>query len=73
MLGTIKRPAVLIAIVFVAAATVIAIIDDKVANLLIGAAMVASVTAVFEVMMDRRLGDAYDSGKLSAGKRTVRD
>lgn len=53
---------IVVAAVLVIAATVVAVLDDKVANLLIGAAMVASNAAILGLMVDRRLGDAYDSG-----------
>lgn len=53
---------VLVAVVLVVAATVYAIIDDKVTNLLIGAAMVASMLLGVAIQMEKRLGDAYDTG-----------
>lgn len=52
----------LVAAVLVVAATIYAIIDGKLAVLLIGAAMVASTLVGIAVLMDRRLGDAYDTG-----------
>lgn len=61
MFGTIKV-VVGIAVVLVVAATIVAIQEDRVPNLLIGAAMVASNLAGFWVLMDRKLGDAYDTG-----------
>lgn len=54
-------------------ATVAAIIDGKVVNLLIGAAMVASSLAGFAVLMERRLGDAYDTGARQLLQAAVRD
>lgn len=65
MFGTIQRVIVgrVVPIGLVVAATVVAIADGKVANLLIGAAMVASSLTGFGVLMNRRLGDAYDAGK----------
>lgn len=52
----------LVAAVLVIAATVYAIIDGKLANLLIAAALGASMLAGFAWLMERRLGDAYDTG-----------
>lgn len=46
-----------------AAAVAVAVVDGKLSNLLIGAAMVASNAMIFGRMVDRRLGDAYDTGK----------
>lgn len=46
-----------------AAAVAVAVVDGKLSNLLIGAAMVASNAMIFGHMVDRRLGDAYDTGK----------
>jgi hypothetical protein len=54
-------------------ATVAAIIDGKVVNLLIGAAMVASSLAGFAVLMERRLGDAYDTGSKATLRAAVQD
>lgn len=53
---------VLVAVVLVVAATAYAIIDGKMANLLIGAAMVASMLLGVAILMEKRLGDAYDTG-----------
>lgn len=44
-------------------AVILAAKDGKLTNLLIGAAMVASSTLIFGIMVDRRLGDAYDAGR----------
>jgi hypothetical protein len=53
---------VLVALIDVTA-VVAAVHDGKVTNLLIGAATVASSALILGIMMDRRLGDAYDSGR----------
>lgn len=55
------------------AAIVAAVHDGKVANLLIGAAMVASSAVIFNFQMDRRLGDVYDSGKHAERRAIVRE
>jgi len=71
--GTIKRPAVPISIVLIVAATLYAIHDDKVANLLIGAAMVSSTLAGISMLMDRRLGDAYLTGAVGQLRALLRE
>lgn len=67
------QPSIYVAASLVIAATVYAVLDDKVANLLIGAAMVASTAAWLEILMDRRLGDAYDTGKRTERRAIARD
>lgn len=47
----------------VVAAAVAALRDGKLTNFLIGAAMVATNALVFYLMMERKLGDAYETGK----------
>jgi hypothetical protein len=49
-----------------AAAITLAVHNDRVTSLLIGAAMVGTSALILGVMMDRRLGDAYDSGSRRA-------
>ena len=61
MFRTIKGVIVVVVLID-AAAVIAAVLDGKVTNLLIGAAMVASNALVFGFMVDRRLGDAYDTG-----------
>lgn len=73
MFGSLQRPSVLIAAGLVAAATVMAVRDDKVTSLVIAAAMVASLLAGVSILMDMRLGDAHDSGKLSERRAIARD
>lgn len=53
------------------AAVMVAVLDDKVTNLLIAAGMVATSALIFGMMVDRRLGDAHDSGELRALRRQV--
>ena len=67
------QPSVYVAACLVLAATVYAVLDGKVANLLIGAAMVASSAAVFGYQMDRRLGDAHNSGRSAERRAIARD
>lgn len=66
-------PSIYLAAGLVIAATVYAVLDDKVTNLLIGAAMVASTAAWLEILMNRRLGDAFDSGKHIERRAIARD
>lgn len=64
MFRTIQRVVTVAAVVLIdGAAVVVAIHESRMASLLIGAAMVASSTVIFGRMVDRRLGDAYDTGK----------
>jgi hypothetical protein len=63
----------LITTLLVVAAIVYAIIDDKVANLIIAAAVVSIVGILFRRAVERRLGDAYDSGKRSERRAIERD
>lgn len=74
------QPSAWIAAVLVVTATVAAVINGRVTSLLIGAAMVASTVAVISYQVDRRLGDAHDTGKstergaiLRAMKEMARD
>lgn len=61
-LRTIQGVLVVAAVVMIdAAAVVVAVIDGKLSNLLIGAAMVASNAMIFGRMVDRRLGDTWDA------------
>jgi hypothetical protein len=55
-----------------AAAAIAAVMDGKVTNLLIAAGMVASNAAILGVMVDRRLGDAYDSGSRARARVLAR-
>ena len=45
--------------------------NDRVTSLLIGAAMVGTSALILGAMMDRRLGDAHDSGEIRALRRQL--
>lgn len=72
---TIEVPVVpgVIAVGLVVAATIYAIVDDRVANLLIAGAVVATSAVLFGLMLDRRIADAYDSGKETERRAIARD
>ena len=68
MFRTIKGVIVVLVVAAIDGLAVVAAVqNDRVTSLLIGAAMVATSALVLGVMMDRRLGDAYDSGRRRRG------
>lgn len=71
MIRTIKRLTA-VAAFLVVAATVYAIADDKVANLLIAAALGVSLLAGIAWLIEKRLGDAFDTGGESRQRAILR-
>lgn len=80
----VRRPSALIAGALVVASAVTAVLNGRLTNLLIGAAMVACLVvaiiavgertvAQVESAVEDRLNDAYDSGKVSERHAIVRD
>lgn len=70
-MGTIQK-LVLVAAVLVIAAATLAIMNGKADVLLIAAAMVASNLAGIAVLLDLRLGDAYDTGGANRQRAILR-
>ncbi|MEV6413894.1 hypothetical protein [Kribbella sp. NPDC051718] len=53
---------IVVAVILVVAATVVAVHEERLASLLIVAAGVASTLAGIMLILERRLGDWYDTG-----------
>lgn len=69
MFRTLQGP-VVVAGALVVAATIYAVIDDNLANVLIAAAVVYTVGLILHRLIDQRVGDIYDAGR-KAERRAI--